>query len=111
MPAPLAAPDGNTQEEPCRIRYFKYDGIQDPPDIADCLEALRDGFARGALSLAQGEEQLVLCPQGMISLQVEAKRKGEDCKLKFTLRWKERAADAPAAEAPLRIKPLDPDDA
>lgn len=90
---------------------FKYDGIQDPPDVAGLLEALRDGFARGAVSLAQGEEQLVLCPQGLIAVQVEAKRKGEDCKLKFTLRWKERDPHARDQAAPLRVKPLDACDA
>lgn len=90
---------------------FKYDGIQDPPEIADCLEALRDGFASGALSLTQGEEQMVLTPQGPVTITVEAKRKDTDCKLKFTLRWKERDAAAPADPAPLRIQALDANDA
>lgn len=90
---------------------FKYDGIQDPPEIATCLEALRDGFASGALSLTQGEDHMLLTPQGPVTITVEAKRKDEDCKLKFTLRWKERQADVPADAAPLRIQALDPDDA
>ena len=90
---------------------FKYDGIQDPPEIADCLEALRDGFASGALSLTQGEEHMILTPQGPVTITVEAKRKDTDCKLKFTLRWKERDAAAPADPAPLRIQALDANDA
>lgn len=89
---------------------FRYEGIQDATDVAAYLEALRDGFATGALSLRQGEQTMLLTPQGMVTLTVEAKSKDDDRKVKFTIRWKDRAAEE-ALKAPLTITPLDPRDA
>jgi amphi-Trp domain-containing protein len=85
---------------------FRYEGIQDPSDVAAHLEALREGFVTGALSLTQGEQTLLLTPQGLVTITVEAKRKDDDCKLKFTIRWKERADDE-EVKAPLSIQAVD----
>ena len=89
---------------------FKYDGIQDASAVAPYLEAIRDGFVKGALSLTQGGQEIILAPQGLVTVTVEGKRKGDDCKFKLTLRWKERGEDDDAS-APLRIQALDNDDA
>jgi amphi-Trp domain-containing protein len=91
-------------------KLFKYDGVQEPDTIAAYLEAIRDGFAAGAITLAQGEETLTLTPKGLVSVAVEGKLKGEDCKLKLTFRWKERENDCDAGDAPLRIMARDPSD-
>jgi amphi-Trp domain-containing protein len=90
-------------------KIFKYDGLQEPAVIADYLEAVRDGFARGAVTLTQGEQVLELLPKGLVSVTIEGKQKGEDRKLKMTFRWKERECALP--DAPLRIAPGDGDDA
>lgn len=89
---------------------FRYEGIQDATDVAAYLEALRDGFAKGALSLSQGDETMLLTPQGMVTLTVEAKSKDDDRKVKFTIRWKDKAEEN-LLKAPLAITPLDPCDA
>jgi len=84
--------------------------MQDATDVAAYLEALRDGFAKGALSFSQGEQTMLLTPQGMVTISVEAKSKDDDRKVKFTIRWKERTTeDTP--QVPLTITPLDPRDA
>ncbi len=90
-------------------KLFKYDGLQEPAVIAEYLEAVRDGFARGAVILRQGDQVLELLPKGLVSVTVEGKQKGEDRKLKMTFRWKERECDIP--NAPLLIAPGDADDA
>ncbi len=89
-------------------KLFKYDGIQDPEVIAAYLEAIRAGFARGTITLAQGEQTLILEPKGTVAVTVEGKLKGEDCKLKLTFRWKNREE---ACDAPLLITAPDPRDA
>jgi amphi-Trp domain-containing protein len=89
---------------------FRYEGLQDASDVTAYFEALRDGFAKGALSLSQGEQQLLLTPQGMVTVTVEAKRKDDDCKIKFSVRWKDRSGENDA-KAPLSIQALDPSDA
>ena len=62
-------------------KLFKYDGLQESDTIAAYLEAVRDGFANGAITLTQGEEILTLEPKGLVSVTVEGKLKGDDRKL------------------------------
>ncbi len=90
-------------------KLFKYDGQQDRAAVAEYLEAVRDGFARGTLTLRQGEQTLELSPKGLVSVTIEGKQKSEDRKLKLTFRWKERECALP--DAPLLIAPGDADDA
>lgn len=89
---------------------FRYEGMQDAADVAATLEALRDGFAKGALTLTQGDQNMLLTPRGMVTIAVEAKSKDEDHKIKFTIRWKDRVAED-TLKAPLVVTPLDPSDA
>lgn len=90
-------------------KLFKYDGLQERDAVAAYLEAVRDGFARGTVTLRQGEQVLELLPKGLISVTIEGKQKGEDRKLKLTFRWKERECEL--VDAPLLIAPGDAGDA
>lgn len=92
-------------------KVFKYDGLQEPEAVAAYLEAIRDGFARGAVTLTQGEQILELLPKGLVDVAIEGKAKGEDRKLKLTFRWKERDKDCGLLDAPLLITSRDPGDA
>ena len=89
-------------------KQFKYDGLQQPDVIAAYLEAVRDGFATGEITLSQGEDVLRLIPMGLVAVTVEGKAKGEDRKLKLTFRWKDREQEC---SAPLLITARDEDDA
>ena len=92
-------------------KLFKYDGLQEPDVIAAYLEAVRDGFASGAITLTQGEQVMTLEPKGLVAVTVEGKLKGEDRKLKLTFRWKERETACNAGPIPLLITAQDPNDA
>lgn len=92
-------------------KVFKYEGLQEPDAIAAYLEAVRDGFANGAVTLTQGEQVLELLPKGLVAVTVEGKLKGEDRKLKLTFRWKERDKECAVLDAPLLITARDPSDA
>lgn len=92
-------------------KIFKYDGLHEPAAIAAYLEAVRDGFAEGAVTLTQGEQVLELLPKGLVAVTVEGKLKGEDRKLKLTFRWKERDKECAMPDAPLRITAREPSDA
>lgn len=82
---------------------FKADSIQDAATLAEYVEAVRDGFVRGELTLAQGQEVFTVSPRGLIAFTVEGKAKGVDRKLKMTFRWKEKEKDGATPEAPLII--------
>lgn len=92
-------------------KIFKYEGLQEPDVIAEYLEAVRDGFAKGAVTLTQGEQIMELLPKGLVAVTIEGKLKGEDRKLKMTFRWKEREEECDLLDAPLLITPQDPSDA
>lgn len=81
---------------------FKHASLQDCQTIIKYLEALHGGFAKGALLFSSDGKRLVLKPQGLIKLEVEAKRKDEQMKLTLKFRWSEEAPD----EGELSLKPL-----
>ncbi len=58
------------------------------------------------MALATGERRLVLTPRGLVNLEVEAKRKGDEVKLSLKLRWSDGAAADPSGEESLLIEPL-----
>ncbi len=81
---------------------FKHVSMQDSQSIIRYLEALAGGFKQGALLFSTDNKQLVLKPQGLIKLEVEAKRKDQQLKLNIKLRWNEEAL----TEGDLALKPL-----
>lgn len=83
---------------------FKHESLQDCDSILKYFNALGEGFCNGTLSFSTDSKRLVLKPRGLIRLEVEAKRKGEQVKVNLTFRWsEERAGAGEAAEEPLTI--------
>lgn len=83
---------------------FKHQSIEDPPSIARYLSALKTGFENGVLVFSTNGKRLVVTPQGLVDLQVEAKRKGEDIKLSLKFRWSEEEVSSDSGEQPLFIE-------
>lgn len=87
-----------------QIGRFKHQSMQDPQSIVRYLAALKDGFGSGALVFSTNGKRLVLKPQGLVNLEVEAKRKGEGIKLSLKFRWNEEAPAHDDGEQPLLIE-------
>lgn len=68
---------------------FKHDSVQDRESIARYLRALLEGFERGHLELGTDAQTLTLDPEGLLELEVRAKRKGGRCKLSLKVSWRE----------------------
>ncbi|MGD8564316.1 MAG: amphi-Trp domain-containing protein [Desulfarculaceae bacterium] len=68
---------------------FKHQSLEDPQSIVKYLSALKDGFENGALVFSTNGKRLIVKPQGLVNLEVEAKRKGEGIKLNLKFRWNE----------------------
>jgi amphi-Trp domain-containing protein len=81
---------------------FKHVSLQDGDSIIAYLEALGGGFKQGALLFSTDNKRLVLKPQGLIKLEVEAKRKDEQMKLTLKFRWNEEVSD----EGDLSVRPI-----
>ncbi len=73
---------------------FKYESLQDSETILAHLTALRDGFAQGCLRLRTDKQELVLEPKGLITFDLEAKRKHGRRKVTIRLEWKDQPDQA-----------------
>ncbi|MCF8033166.1 MAG: amphi-Trp domain-containing protein [Desulfarculaceae bacterium] len=83
---------------------FKHQSMQDSQSIVRYLTALKDGFENGALVFSTNGKRLVLKPQGLVNLEVEAKRKGEGIKLSLKFRWTEEEPATEEGGQPLLIE-------
>lgn len=72
---------------------FKHESLQDLDSVIAYLEAVRDGFTRRRLTLTDQEREIVLEPKGLVRFDLEAKCKGQGCKLTLKLAWKDRPSD------------------
>lgn len=85
---------------------FRHESMQDCQSIINYLIALKDGFESGALLFSTDGRNLVLKPEGLIKLHVEAKRKGEEIKLSLKMRWNEKMGSEDPDGQPLLIEPI-----
>jgi amphi-Trp domain-containing protein len=84
---------------------FKHESLQDAESIVRYIEALSEGFQNGALLFSSDDKRLVLKPRGLVRLEVEAKKRGEEIKLSLKFRWTEEAGVEAANTSPLVISP------
>jgi amphi-Trp domain-containing protein len=85
---------------------FKHESLQDTETIVQYLNALKEGLQGGTLALTSDDHRLLLKPQGLINLDVEAKRKGDEVKLVIKLRWNEESRSAGGRSSALKIQPV-----
>ena len=83
---------------------FKHQSLQDAEAIGKYLAALKEGFENGALVFSTNGNRMVLNPQGLVNLELEAKRKGGDIKLSLKFRWSEEKSEEPENGQPLLIQ-------
>jgi len=88
---------------------FKHESLQDQESIVRYLQALCDGFQSGALLFASDNQRLVLKPQGLVALEVEAKKKNNEIKLGIKIRWTEEPNGEELTMKPLVITSVDQD--
>jgi amphi-Trp domain-containing protein len=82
---------------------FKHESLQDAESIVRYIEALSEGFQNGALLFSSDDKRLVLKPRGLVRLEVEAKKRGEEIKLSLKFRWTEEAGADALTMSPLVI--------
>ena len=63
------------------------ESLQDRQTICKYLEALKDGFQDGRISLSHQDETLILEPGGLIQLSIKARKKDEEIQLSINFRW------------------------
>lgn len=81
---------------------FKHESLQDCDSIIKYINALGEGFSQGALLFMSDGKRVVLKPQGLVKLEIEAKRKDDQIKLALKFRWTEEESGG----TDLTMKPL-----
>lgn len=74
------------------VNEFKHETLQDTRAIIEYLKILTEGFESGELTFRSDREQIIMKPEGMIQLEVKAKKKDRKAKLSLKLHWKERTS-------------------
>jgi amphi-Trp domain-containing protein len=82
--------------------HFRHESVQDRHSIVKYLQALTAGIEAGRIELGTSEHMLALDPDGLLELEVLAKRKSGRVKLIIKLHWREHD-DEQTGEA-LQIK-------
>lgn len=83
-------------------RKFEHESLQDAVSLADYLDALKDGFAKGRLTFSDKEGDITIEPQGLIHFNVRAEQQGDRVRLAIDFSWKDRSSQLPT-EATLKI--------
>ena len=72
---------------------FQHESLQDSTSIGEYLRAIIQGLEAGHIDLSDDGGQLVLHPNGLIGLELHAKRKGNRARLQIELSWSEDKAN------------------
>lgn len=76
-------------EEPMPSDQFEHESLQNPQSIGAYLRAIVEGFERGYIELRDDVGRLVLHPNGLLGLELRAKRTGNRATLELELSWTE----------------------
>jgi len=83
---------------------FTFQSLQDPESIVKYLDALGQGLSSGHLYLGTKKKKLILKPNGLLTLDVKAKRREKKVKLEIKISWTVDKGDKQAEEGLLEIK-------
>ncbi|KUP93356.1 amphi-Trp domain-containing protein [Tritonibacter horizontis] len=90
------AKDDKTRED----ARFRHDSLQDRKTIKALIDAIGKGLAKGELSLSDDDNDIVLTPDGLMTLRIRAERNDGQCKVDFRVSWTERDDDLREKPAP-----------
>jgi amphi-Trp domain-containing protein len=86
---------------------FQHESLQDLKSIGEYLRAIIQGLETGYLDLSDDGGQLVLHPNGLLGLELRAKRKGNRAKLELELSWTEDKGKTRAESLRVRTEAAD----
>ncbi|TNJ43023.1 amphi-Trp domain-containing protein [Phaeobacter sp. B1627] len=83
---------------------FRHDSLQDRKTVKTLIDAIGKGLAKGELSLSDDDNEILLTPEGLLTLRIRAERNDGQCKVDFRVSWTERDDDLRERAAP-KVKP------
>lgn len=85
---------------------FKHESLQDLRSIGQYLKAITEGLEAGRVDLSDDNGQLALFPNGLLTLELRAKRRGNRAKLRVELTWTEEKPKSKAESLRVRGAPV-----
>ena len=82
---------------------FRHESLQDQKTVKALLEALTKGIRKGELTLSDGDDELTLPLDKLMTLRIKANRAGGKCEVDLRLTWTEKQ-DGPAKSSAPVIK-------
>jgi amphi-Trp domain-containing protein len=86
---------------------FQHESLQDLKSIGEYLRAIIQGLETGYIDLSDDSGQLVLHPNGLLGLELRAKRRGNHAKLQIELSWTEGKGKTRADSLRVRTEATD----
>jgi amphi-Trp domain-containing protein len=83
---------------------FKHESLQDLKSIGQYLKAITEGLEAGRVDLSDDNGHLALFPNGLLSLELRAKRRGNRAKLQLKLSWAEERPKGKSDSESLRVR-------
>ncbi len=68
---------------------LEFESTEDCETIGKYLHALKQGFAKGLITLTSEDRSLTLKPDGFLSFQLAAKKKAGETKITIKISWKD----------------------
>ncbi|MCV6584237.1 MAG: amphi-Trp domain-containing protein [Marinibacterium sp.] len=79
---------------------FSHESLQDAKTIKSLISALGKGFAKGSLTLGDGGDELVLHPDGLMTVRIKAERENGQCQVNLRVSWADGDAPSPRRDSP-----------
>jgi len=78
---------------------FRHESMQDRKTIKTLLAALTTGIGAGEITLSDGDKDLVLPVEGLMTLRIKADRQDGACRVDLRISWTEDS-DTESTSAP-----------
>ncbi|WP_323784875.1 amphi-Trp domain-containing protein [Thalassovita sp.] len=72
---------------------FRHESLQDRKTIKTLLNALTKGIAAGEITLSDGDKELILPLDGLMTMRIKADRLDGACRVDLRISWTEDSAD------------------
>jgi amphi-Trp domain-containing protein len=86
-------------------KEFQHESIQDRDTIIKYLTTFAEGFQKGEVEFRAGADEIIIKPEGLIQMEVKAKRTGRKSKMTIKFSWKETPSGQ--GKTKLQISPTD----
>ncbi len=84
---------------------FRHESLQDSKTIHKLLQSVTDGLEKGELSFSDGDNQIVMSPDGLLHLKLSASKEDGRNRVNIRITWQDQS-DTKAGKKSLKVNSL-----